>query len=365
MPHAVSNQKRRGDPEIKVTKTSDATSEMKVNHQGGSVKFKTIVVLVISSLTVACLNATDRLRKEFEVGAAPRLIVDVDAANIIVERGTSGKIVAHVSLPNKDRFKLTSDQEGDVVRISLENRGVVSWLSAPFDFASGEGPEVLLEVPGNCSLMLNAGAGSIRIEELESSIKARTGAGAIFAEAVSGDAELFSGSGSIRVDDFTGKLDASSDAGSIHVEDSDGEFYLGNGVGEVNVYNCSGKFRITTSIGAINFAGAVTDGNDNLIRTDIGTIDATLYEVEDIEIDAASDLGSVTVTPLPPIMVHEEHSFEYTIGTGEIELKLRSRMGDIRITRGLGELPIDDGWEEVDDDENDTEDSDGGKPTEK
>jgi len=293
--------------------------------------------LVLLALLVmnAGLVAAERLKKEFIVGPTPELIVDVDAGKVTVHRGDAGKITVYVELGSRDRYRLSSEQEGDEVRIELEHKGLLGWFFFPFDVISGGEPWVRVEVPSRCDLDLVIDAGRIEIRGgVEGTIRARTSAGSIRMNDVGGDVRARATGGSIHIDEAKGKVDVETSTGEVIIRDSDGEFYLETSAGSIEIDRTSGRFRVLSIVGSIDFDGTITEGEDNLLETSVGSIKARLSGLSDIEIDAETDVGRVSIFPDIEPVDEWEHHLRVRIGDGTRRLRLRSETGSIRIRKG-------------------------------
>lgn len=295
-------------------------------------------------LLFASLGARENLKKEFEVGTEPELVVDADVALIEVRAGSEDKIVAHVELAQKNRYRLSSSQDGDMVTITLEHKGLRGWILAPVDIISDETPKITLQVPEGTKLALSNDAGKIEVAELEASLRARTDAGTIRISDFKGEADVNSGSGAVRIEEFSGSLDAGTQAGVVDIRDSDGTFMVNTGVGGVDIERSSGSFKVLSEVGTVNFDGSITQGEDNYFRSGVGSVNITLYGKTNLEIDAESDLGSVSISPEPRSAVKGDHYLKATIGSGEAKVKIRTDVGSINILKG-------EEWEVLPDDE--------------
>ncbi|TET23098.1 MAG: hypothetical protein E3J71_03660 [Candidatus Stahlbacteria bacterium] len=303
------------------------------SKKGGTMRLRLIVGTML--LAAASLAAAERLKKEFEVGPAPELTVDVDAGRVTVHRGEGDKITVYVQLPDREGYRLSSDQDGDEVRVDLEHRGLIGWFFFPFDVISGDEPWVRVEVPARCDLDLAIDAGRIEVKGgIEGTIKARTGAGSIRMNDVGGDVRAMAASGSIHIDEAKGTVDAETSTGEIRVQDSKGEFYLETSAGSIEIERTSGRFRVRSSVGSIDFDGTITEGEDNLLKTSVGSIRARLSGLSDIEIDAETEVGSVSIFPGIEPVDEGEHYLRVRIGDGSKRLRLRSETGSIRIEKG-------------------------------
>lgn len=299
-----------------------------------------LVGCVGATLFFTLLGAKENLKKEFEVGAAPELVVDADVALIEVKPGSEGKIVAHVELAQKNRYRLSSSQDGDLVSITLERKGLRGWLFAPVDVILDETSKITLEVPEGTKLALSNDAGNIEVAEIEASLRARTDAGTIRISDFKGEADINSGSGAVRIEKFSGSLDAGTQAGVVDIEDSQGAFSVNTGVGSVDIDRSSGGFKVRSEVGTVDFEGSITRGEDNYFRSGVGSVNITLYETTNLEIDAESDLDSVSITPEPRSTTRGDHYLKATIGSGEAKVSICTDVGSISIRKG-------EEWEEV------------------
>jgi len=298
-------------------------------------KTKLCLILGVAVFVASNLTAKERLKKEFEVGAAPELIVDVDAGRVTVERGEAGKITVYVELQDRNRYRLSSVQDGDEVRIELEHKGLTGWFFFPFDFIAGDGPWVRVGVPSKCDLDLVTDAGRIEIRGgVEGTIRARTGLGSIRMNDVGDDVRARAASGSIHIDEAKGKVDAETSTGEVIIRDSDGEFYLETSAGSIEIDRTSGRFRVRSIVGSIDFDGTITEGEDNLLETSVGSIKARLSGLSDIEIDAETEVGRVSIFPDIEPVDEGEHHLRVRIGDGTKRLRLRTETGSIRIQKG-------------------------------
>jgi DUF4097 and DUF4098 domain-containing protein YvlB len=296
-------------------------------------KFSLVVVAFLAA--AASLTAAEKLKKEFEVGSAPELIVDVDAGRVTVQRGEAGKINVYVELEDRGRYKLSSEQDGDEVRIDLEHKGVVGWFFFSVDVISGDEPWVRIEVPAHCDLDLVTDAGRIEIKGgIEGSIKARTGVGSIRIKDVKGDVRARTTGGSINIDEIKGSLDAETSTGEVVVRDCEGEFQIETSAGNIEIERVSGQFRANSSVGTIDFDGTITGGQDNYLKTAVGSIKVRLRQATDIEIDAETDVGKVSVYPDVKPLAQGERYLRFRVGEGNKNLRLRSETGSIRIIKG-------------------------------
>jgi len=282
------------------------------------------------------LKAEDVMSKEFEVGENPKLTIDVDAAHIVVIKGVSGKIKASVEVPDKENFRVSSTQTADRVRIKLEHKGLVGILTIPLHVLTSDEVVLNIEVPEKCDIEVSADGGYVDINEIDGDIDITSSACVIDLEKVKGETWVNSSSGSLKVNDFDGKLDAEVNAGSIKLKNSKGIFSLESNTGFIDVKNSLGQFQVTSNVGSIDFEGTVAEGEDNSISSDVGSVKVRLSNQKDLDVDAETDLGDVSIFPKPANIIEGDRHTTFQIGGGGPKLRIRSDVGSISIEKGAG-----------------------------
>jgi len=291
--------------------------------------------LIVLLAVATGLVAADRLSKEFTIAASPTLIVEADAAHVIVEEGVNGKITVEVKVPDKEDFRVSSSQVGDKIRINLEHKGIMSWLAFPLHAIDKNGVVIKAEVPPDCDLELSADAGRVDVTGIKGNIEITTTSGVVNLDDVEEDVTVSTSTGSIRIDDLSGKLDADVNAGTIKLNNSKGDFYLESNTGRIEVRNSSGRFRASSNMGAIDFEGTITEGDDNFFSSDVGSVKVTLSDQKNLDIDAETDLGDVSIYPKPNKIISKgDRHLAAQLGSGGPKLRIRSDVGSIKIEKG-------------------------------
>jgi hypothetical protein len=303
-------------------------------------KFLYFLILFAS---ISTIQASERLKKEFTVAESPKLILDVDAGNVEVRPGTSDQIIVYVELPKRDRYALSSNQDGNEVRVRVKHKDeVLSWLLYPIDVVSNGEVKVRVEVPPISDLDIKASAGSIDVKAIEGNIVLATSAGSIIADSLKGDLRTTSSGGTVEAFNIDGTMDAQTSAGSIRLYDSKGSFHLETDAGSIKIVDSKGGFKAQSEVGSIEFKGSITQGMDNYLTTSVGQINVTLDEQKDIEIDAEASLGEVSIRPEPSDLRKGEHYLIAGLGEKNAVLRLRSRAGSIKIEKGLDSFETED-----------------------
>jgi hypothetical protein len=317
-------------------------------------RFKTLAASALFCVILTGLQASERLKKEFDVGANPKFVLDADAANIEVVPGVENRIVAYVELPKRDRYTLTSSSENNEVRVNVKLKDkLVNWITYPFDVVASNQVKIRVEVPESLSLDVKSQAGRVEVRGIRGNILVGTSAGTIRLDSLAGNMTCYASGGSVSARVVEGSLDARTAAGDVDVYDSKGSFHLQTDAGTINVTASKGSFKLQSEVGSVDFSGTVTGGKDNYMTTSVGSIEVTLDGQRDIEIDAETDIGEVSISPEPKDLRKGEHYMIARIGeapgAGSEEgkvgeegkegsvLRLRSHAGSIRVRKGSEE----------------------------
>ncbi len=307
-------------------------------------KFKMLAVLAIFS-AVAGLSASERLKKEFVVSEYPRFFLDADAATVEVVPGAKNQIVVYVELPKRDRYNLTSTSEDNEIRVNVKLKDkLVNWLIYPFDVVTSDQVKIKVEVPESLALDIKTQAGRVEVKGIRGNMLVGTTAGTVKLDSLSGNMTCYTSGGNVNALWVEGSLDARTAAGEVTLSNSRGNFHLQTDAGAIKVFSSSGSFKLQSEVGSIDFSGTVKKGKDNYMTTSVGSIEVTLDEQKDLEVDAETDIGEVSITPEPKDLRKGEHYMIARIGEapgqggedgeeGSI-LRLRSHAGSIRVRKG-------------------------------
>lgn len=281
------------------------------------------------------LSAEERFKKEFEVGKYPRFTLDADAAKVDVVRGEADRIVVYVELPKKDRYTLTSSSEDNEVRVNVKLKDrLINWFIYPFDVVASDQVKIRVEVPESLNLDVKSQAGKIEVKGIRGNILVGTSAGTVKLDSVAGNITCYASSGSINAQFLEGSLDARTSAGELTLYNSNGKFHLQTNAGSIRAVSSSGSFKLQSEMGSIDFSGTVTEGKDNYMTTSVGSIEVTLDNQKDLEIDAETSLGEVSITPEPKNLRKGERYMIAQLGDEGSVLRLRSQTGSIRVSKG-------------------------------
>ncbi|HZS76372.1 MAG TPA: DUF4097 family beta strand repeat-containing protein [Ktedonobacteraceae bacterium] len=221
--------------------------------------------------------------RTFEVGAQPRLVVKNEAGTIRVHAGEEGRQVE--------------------VRVTQQSRGWFGASAAPRVTYDQQTVKNKLGIRAKGGWPFFGGSVSIDITAPPQS-----------------DLELKTNAGTIQVNGIHGECIISTDAGTIDALD----------------VALRGNSRLKTNAGTITFSGSINQFGSYLFVTDAGTIDLTLPENSSFQLNARTDVGSIS-TDFP---VAIERNFpgakaRAMVGTAPYpELKVKTDIGSISLHKG-------------------------------
>ena len=226
----------------------------------------------------------------FEVGAAPRLVVQGENGSIIVRPSADDVIRVQAVLQRPNRQEYSVNQAGGTITVTVEQK------SSFWNFNRGPQANIEITAPAATRVELRNSNGSVEVHGMQRS-------------------------GNIR-----------SSNGAITVEDVSGEFEIETSKGEVTAVRAVGTFQIKTSNGEIEFDGELVAGGDNLMRSSNGSVDVKLQETPSVELDASTSNGSrTTELPILTSSTGDEDHLTGTIGNGEAKLVVKTSNGSITI----------------------------------
>ncbi len=217
-------------------------------------------------------GVTRHLDKNFDVGAAPHVVLDVDRATVSVIAGPSGTVHVLGTMSLQGRFSgaapsLDAVRTADGVRVSAES-GLVHVHGRLHR-------EVQLTVPADASVQI-VSAGNVTVTGLHGSVTARVDDGDVRVANHRGDVDVTTGSGSVEVLDVQGRtVSVRSDSGAVKL-----------------TATAADRLDAETSSGAI-----VADGlraADGSLRSDSGSVAVTFARGSDAAVSVRTEDGSIT-----------------------------------------------------------------------
>jgi DUF4097 and DUF4098 domain-containing protein YvlB len=275
------------------------------------------------TVNVNTTTAEARETTRFTVAGAPRVTLDTFDGSIEVHSWDKREVEVEIEKRAQDdaalqRITVEATQDGDAVTVRV--RGPERPGSEGVTVGISQSPTARLRValPKDSQLELVTGDGSIRIEDVDGAITARSGDGSIQGMRLAGALRLRTGDGTIRLQRASGTVEAETEDGSVTI---DGQ------VKTVNASSGDGSVRVTVEEGAV-LAGAWA------ISTRDGSITLRLPRQVDAAIEASTGDGSIQSSH-PQITIEGDggrrRDVRVTVGSGATTMTLKTGDGSIRI----------------------------------
>lgn len=274
-------------------------------------------LLALATGTLGAATTESNLEKTFVVKPGGQFTLEADRGPIEVATSDRGDIVVEVkrTVTRVSAEKaaeifaahvVTFDQDGDRVEVrgkvkegfsKLFNRGLANF-------------EVKYRVlaPKKFNFDLKTAAGSIRAEDIDGKIRARTSGGSLRFEAVSGNFDGSTAAGDIRAGVLGGKVSAKTSGGSVsidqlqaggNVETSAGSITINQVKGELSGHTSGGSIHLGETEAAVKVSTAagsihVKSAKGPLVASTSGG-SITIEDAQDT-VNADTSAGSITAT---------------------------------------------------------------------
>ena len=189
-------------------------------------------------------------------------------------------------------------------------------------------------VPLGAEMAVRNVVGSVRVGNLEGTLRVDTGSGDIHLASHVGNLDLDTGSGDVTVGSTTGETRIDTGSGDVRVGKLIGNGLVDTGSGSVTVENVSaGKLSIDTGSGDV----LVRNGTANHVLADTGSGSVQVLGVELVELDADTGSGDVEVRS----SLGQAKRVTADTGSGDVTIHAGSAASfDIESSQGSGELLV-------------------------
>lgn len=230
-----------------------------------------------------------------KVAGTPKVVVTNIAPGSVKIESTAktDEVTVDLDLKLPQHLDCNISQDQNVVTVACRAKaGVWSWPLAAFN--SGPRANILVSVPSEANLDLEARAGRITVSGV------------------------------------TGTLAAESSAGSLHIQNCGGAIKTRTQAGSINLKSVDGTVTARSAAGSIKFSGTLSKG-ENWFRTSVGSIDLSLEGQSDLTVDASTRLGSIRCTPELANTYQRRNHLTGCIGAGAGRLIAETKTGSITI----------------------------------
>ncbi len=244
--------------------------------------------------TAACTFGDQEIEvreNSFPVSESPRLVIRNHNGDVTVKSSIDLRTVEVIAtLSNPDRVDYRVAQSGITVEVTVKVKNGFRF------FGKSGGANIEVAVPENIDLDLNTDNGRITAENISGPVSTETSNGRIALDGITGYVRAITSNGRVEISRFRGQIEAQ------------------------------------TSNGAIEFEGSLSSGSENRLRTPNGSVNVTLVDTSGMELDAATNNGTVSsaLAITTTGTVSEKHLIG-TIGMGERTLEIRTSNGSVNI----------------------------------
>ncbi len=225
--------------------------------------------------------------------------------------GNCRDIHVHLEMNGADRsrYHLEEQQSGNHLRFVLKQDESHGW-----NWNSGKGPELTVELPQESSVDLGSGSGDLSLNGVRGSIAMHTGSGDITVGELAGALSLRSGSGELRGRSLAGTMNARTGSGDIHLDGgfTQLEAHTGSGTLDLAAGNLQEGATLTSGSGDVNLRLARDTRADLHASTGSGSIHS------DLPVTSQGDMG-------------ERHTLNGTLNGGGANIRVTTGSGSIHL----------------------------------
>jgi len=235
----------------------------------------------------------------YKVEGTPRIVVrtSVGGGSVMVKTAATGEVTVDLKLRGPEHLSYDLSQNGReiLVRVWPIVHPAVSWL---YHLGSG--------VP-RADITVTAPAES--------------------------DVEIDGAVSDISVSGLKGNLAAESAVSSIRFEDCEGRLRARSRTGSLEIKNFKGDVTARSNVGSITFSGSLIGQGENYLRTNVGSIQITLYGQHDLTAELLSNIGGIVCIPELADARRDYGRYQGKIGSGTGRLIAQTNTGSINLTQ--------------------------------
>jgi DUF4097 and DUF4098 domain-containing protein YvlB len=187
-------------------------------------------------------------------------------------------------------------------------------------------------VPDDYSVGIDTRGGAVTIDGVRGLVVAHTGGGRIEAHHIAGNVSIQTSGGRLDISDVDGSVVAETSGGAITAADIRGNIEVKTSGGTIDLQDVDGRFEASTSGGAIN--ASFIEAPEGILQTSGGAIDVSFPAQSQVDLDAKTSGGSVSVDHRIDASENDRHHVVGRINGGGPMLRLRTSGGSIHVRVG-------------------------------
>lgn len=267
-------------------------------------------LLLAAPLLIGCIGSSEVKSQTYSLGPSPTLIVSNENGDIEVRVGPGPDIEIESTLKNPSLVRYNVRLVGEH-QIEIDARGRRNSVLDHVLFWRSSSVFVVVTVPPNTRIDLQASNGKIVVEGVQRGGQLRTS------------------NGSITMSDVRGVFDVRTSNGPVTVTSLDGEASIQTSNGPVVLNDVWGTFDVGTSNGSITLSGYLV--GKNRLTTSNGDVDVTFEGQRDLAVQATTSNGRIN-SRLPIIPIDESTGrLVGRMGDGGTELTISTSNGSINL----------------------------------
>lgn len=294
-----------------------------------TVSHPTRIALLVLFLGTAGLAKADVIERQVATDAGQTLYLEADIGSIAIEGGASNQVEIEVQREGQgsDKFEVNVDSVSDGVKI--EGR----WTGGDRGWMSGNNPKIKfrIKIPSQYNLDLMTRGGSIKIEDLQGTVKARTSGGSLSLGRIDGEVNARTSGGSIEIKGSSANIEARTSGGSISIGDVSGSVIAKTSGGSISVEEVHGSVSATTGGGSITARMASQPGGDSELSTSGGSVVFYVNPDLNLDIKARAQGGGVRSDIAIGGKTKDKRALAGSINDGGPEVRLSTSGGSVRI----------------------------------
>lgn len=307
---------------------------------------KRVLCLALVLAAVSGIAATEEtLQKTFNVGSGGKLLLDVNGGAVEVKAADRKDV--HIDVHRKatsrgffggseakeraelEATKVTFAQEGNQVTVRARRD-----KDAPRNSGVSLNSRFTVLVPREFNADLRTAGGSVRVDDLNGTLKAHSSGGSLRFAQIKGPIDGHTSGGSIDLAGSEGNAVVKTSGGPIKVRDHKGDLQARTSGGSVNVERIEGNVQASSSGGSVSATLAKQPTGDCRLETSGGGVTLRLPETASVELDAKTSGGSVnSELPVKSTGEKKRSSLKGTIGEGGKTVYLRTSGGSIQVKK--------------------------------
>jgi DUF4097 and DUF4098 domain-containing protein YvlB len=319
--------------------------------------------IFVASTLSAMAASEERIKRELDLRAGGKLVLDVDFGTVDLRSGADDKVTVEAfrSIDFGDEAKEKEYLACAPISITAENNIVTVRARAPkdvppnwfhrtktdgrytirvpkkfsADLKTAGGEITAAELIGD--MRADSAGGDLRFSRLRGVLSARSGGGHIQLDGCDGAVEIKTGGGDIVFADSKGTLRARTGGGTIDARNFVGDADVGTGGGELRLERIDSAIAGETSGGSITASVSGAAIKKISLESSGGDIDLVLPKSAAADIAAKTSAGRVT-TDLPLEVIRaDEENLRGRLNGGGPSILLRTSGGSISINAATTE----------------------------